>query len=87
MDASTTLPEALEVIQRAKDKIKEIEEQLPMSSTPNFRERLVAHIEQLQKLEKLATADLEFQEKARELLLLYEDDFGVKDVVDSHESL
>lgn len=41
----TSLPEALTVVDQAKHMIQEVEALLPVSSNPNFRERLVAHIE------------------------------------------
>jgi len=76
MDESITLSDALSVVQGAKYMIKEVEILLPSSLKKNFRERLVSH---------LADANGEFQEKARKLLLLYKDRFGVKDIVDDLE--
>ena len=75
MDESVTLPEALTVVQQAKGMIEEVDSLLPASSNKNFRERLVA------QLESPGEKDLEFQEKARRLLLFYKDRFGVKDIV------
>lgn len=74
LDETTSLPDALEIIQQAKASIHEVEILLPVSSTPNFRERFVAHLDE--------NADEDFRLKARELLILYEKVFGVKDVVD-----
>jgi hypothetical protein len=63
--------------------IQEIEVLLPDSSNLNFRERLAAHIE---TLEDNKGADrqpsMRFREKADALLALYENVFGVSDVVE-----
>ena len=75
MDESVTLPEALTVVQEAKGMIEEVDGLLPVSLNKNFRERLVA------QLENPGEKDLGFQEKARTLLLFYKDRFGVKDIV------
>jgi len=75
-DETTQLSEALELVQRTKEMIADVESFLPVSSSPNFRERLVAHIEQ-------ASEDLEFQGKAGRLLSFYKEQFGVKDLVDT----
>lgn len=74
LDETTSLPDALEIIRQAKASIHELEMLLPASSNPNFRERLVAHLEQ--------NADENFRLKARALFALYEKVFGVKDVID-----
>jgi hypothetical protein len=75
MDESVALPEALMVIQQAKELIDELDALLPVSSNRNFRERLVHEIEQ-------RGDDVEFQHKARRLLCFYQDHFGVKDLID-----
>ena len=77
LDETTTLPNALTVIEQAKESIHEVEGLLPPSPNANFRERLVAHLEE--------NADAEFRLKARALLNLYEKVFGVKDVVDKFD--
>ena len=74
IDETTSLPDALTVIEKAKESIQELESLLPASTNTNFRERLVAHLEE--------NADEDFRLKARELLVLYETVFGVKDVID-----
>jgi len=58
-----------------------------LSASPNisFRERLVAHIEYLEESAKQENADLEFQQRANELLIYYKKNFGVKDFVDKFE--
>lgn len=76
IDESTPLPEALDVIEQTKSMIAELKTLLPDSKNNNFRERLVAH------LENSENTDLEFRHKARELLILYEKRLGVKDLVD-----
>jgi hypothetical protein len=76
MDESVALPEALTIIQQAKGLIHELELLLPASSNRNFRERLVHEIED-------GNEDIEFQEKARVLLVFYKDHFGVKDLIDN----
>jgi hypothetical protein len=78
MDERITLAGALLVIRDAKETIEEVETLLPALPKTNFRERLVDH---------LADADNEFQEKARKLLTLYKDRFGVKDIVDDIEAI
>ncbi len=79
IDESTPLPEALEVIEQAKVMIKELKTLLPDSHSNNFRERLVAH------LENSGNTDSEFRRKAGELLVLYEKQFGVKGLIDGYE--
>jgi hypothetical protein len=74
MDETTSLPGALTVIEKTKEAIQELEGLLPPSPNANFRERLVAHLEE--------NADEEFRLKARALLVLYEKVFGVKGVID-----
>jgi hypothetical protein len=75
LDESVTLPEALTVVQKAKEMTQEVELLLSPSSSSNLRERLVAHIEQ-------GKADLFFQIRAARLLAFYKDFFGVKDLTD-----
>jgi hypothetical protein len=78
MDESITLPEALRVVQQVKVMIDAVDSLLPVSSQTSFRERLVAHMDE---------ADVEFQDKARRLLIFYKDRFGVKDIVDDLEDI
>ena len=51
LNESTPLVNALSVIEQAKAMISEMEAILPTSQNPNFRERLVAHLEQLKESE------------------------------------
>lgn len=87
MDESITLPEALTVIQEAKEIIEEVDDLLPPSANRNFRERLVAHIGDLEKTPESDDVHLEFRHKARTLLTFYRDRFGVKDIVDDLEEI
>ncbi len=81
MDESVTLPEALTVVQKAKGMIEDVDRVLPVTKNKSFRERLVAG------LESPGEKDLEFQEKARTLLLFYRNRFGVKDIVIDPEEI
>jgi len=76
IDESVPLSDALDVIEQVKEMIKEIKALLPASPSNNFRERLVAHLENPQN------TDMEFRKKARELLVLYEKQLGVTGLVD-----
>ena len=80
-----SLPEALAIVEMAKEMIQEVELLLPDSSMPNFRERLVARLERLKTSTGQDDIDLEFHRKARALLGFYERVFGVTDVVDMPE--
>jgi len=75
LDEVTPLPSALTVVQHTKSLIHELELILPTSANPNFRERLASYLEQ-------GGSNPEFQQKAKELLEVYEVQFGVKDLVD-----
>ena len=82
LEEKVSLPEALAIVEIAKEMIHDLEALLPASPTPNFRERLVAHLEHLKKLPGQENTDLEFRLKADALLGFYEKVFGVTDVVD-----
>ena len=89
LDENTDLPNALSVIQQAKEMIQELEALLPVSPIINFRERLIAHMEYQERLQASAEqgrVDQEFLLKARSLLALYENQFGVKDLIDHPEA-
>jgi hypothetical protein len=81
-DETVPLPNALIAIQQTKEMIAELEIFLPASPNISFRERLVAHIEHVEESAKQENADLEFQQRASELLNQYKKYFGVKDLVD-----
>ena len=80
---NTSLPDALTLVEQAKGMIRELEALLPASSIKNFRERLVARLEYLEKSAGQENVDLEFRRKAGELLIFYEEVFGVNDLVDN----
>ncbi len=75
-----SLPGALGTVKQAKGMIHDLEALLPVSSMPNFRERLVAQLETLERQE-----NMEFRRKAAALLEFYKKIFGVTDVVDTPE--
>jgi hypothetical protein len=82
----TSLHDALTRVDQAKEMIRELETILPASRSANFRERLVARIEELERLKPSAgqeNTELEFQQKAAALLLFYEQVFGVDDLVEN----
>ncbi len=85
LDENTSLPDALTVIEQAKEMIQEVETLLPNSSNTNFRERLVAHLEALEKSNEQDNMDLEFRRKADALLTFYEQIFGVDDLIEKAE--
>jgi hypothetical protein len=76
---TVSLSGALAAVEQARGMIRDLETHLPASSQPNFRERLVAQLETLQRQK---TTGLEFQRKAAALLRYYKQVFGVTDVVD-----
>ena len=71
---TTSLPEALTVIEDTKRMIREMEPHLSASTLPSFRERLEAAIE-----------NDEFRRKAAPLLGVYLNVFGVDDLVEPPE--
>ncbi len=70
----TDLTSALELINQSKSLINEVKGLLPESQNPNFRERLVAELEQ--------PSGLIANQKEVELLKVYEQVFGVDDLVE-----
>ena len=80
LEESTSLSQALSVVKEAKELIQEVEVLLPDSPNPNFRERLV---EQLEETAAQNDRQLEFRPKAEALLVVYEQVFGVDDVIES----
>ena len=62
--------------------IREVETLLPVSEEPNFRQRLVAEMEETYGL---ANTNAEFRLKAEALLEFYERIFGVDDLVEKPE--
>jgi len=83
LDETTSLHEALRLVEQTKAMIQEIEVLLPDSSNLNFRERLAAHIETLEDNKGTdRQPSMGFREKADALLALYENVFGLSDVVE-----
>ena len=82
LDESVSLPKALKVVKKAKEKIHAVEKLLPPSAQISFRERLIERIEHLHGLSKPNAADAEFQAKAKELLGAFDKQFGVNDFFD-----
>jgi hypothetical protein len=85
LDENTPLHNALTRVEQAKKMIQELEGFLPSSPNRNFRERLVAHLENLERPQATSgqkKKDLEFHLKADALLNFFEKVFGVTDMVD-----
>ena len=85
LDENTSLPRALTVVERAKEMISELEALFPSAPNLGFRERLVAHLEDPERLQASGGQEntvLEFQLKAGALLIFYKKVFGVKDLLD-----
>ena len=76
LEENVSLPRALTAIEEAKRLIREVETLLPTSANPNFRERVTAEIESAKN------TDPQFHQKAEALLVLYNEMFGVTDVVE-----
>jgi hypothetical protein len=75
LDEKTPLPSALITVRRTKNLIHALDVVLPASPNPNFRERLAACLER-------EDVSPEIQQKARELLEIYESQFGVTDLLE-----
>src|ERR1041385_1413775 len=76
MREDISLVEALNKIEQTKEMIHELDELLPNAPSGNFRERLVAY------LEGYGQKDSELLRRAEELLHVYENVFGVNDLVE-----
>ena len=74
LDEVTPLHSALTIVQQTKSLIHKLDMVLPHSPNPNFRERLVAYLEK-------ENSGMEFQRQAKELLVIYESQFGVNDLL------
>ena len=83
LSGNTSLPDALKTIEQTKELIHVLETLLPSSTSRNFRERLVAHLEYSKKNAGQESAEAEFQLKAGALLIFYEQVFGVNDLIDN----
>ena len=75
LDGTTTLADALTVIQATKERIRVVTSLLPASSSCNFRERLAAH-------HGSGRYDPEFERQALDLLHEFKEQFGVKDIIE-----
>lgn len=80
LDENISFPRAMSVINEAKALIQEVETLLPRSPNPNFRERLAARLEQTGGQNEDRG---EFPLKARRLLRMYKDVFGVEDLTET----
>ena len=79
---TTSLSEALVLIEQTKGMIREVESQLPISRSKNFRERLVAYLEQTNESAGQDEAEIALRQQAATLLSMYEQVFGVDDLVE-----
>jgi uncharacterized protein len=82
LDEEIDFPDAMNQIEETLGLIREVENLLPDSSVISFRERLIAHKENVEKLDKQNPKEKEFLLKAEKLLRIYEERFGVDDFVD-----
>lgn len=78
LDESVSLPKALRLVKRAKEKIRSVEALLPPSTQASFRERMVEQIERADG-GRSSAAEAEFQSVAGELLEYFDKTFGVND--------
>lgn len=79
LDESVSLPKALRVVKRAKERIQEVDSLLPDRKIQSFRERLVTYLE---NADQSAIAESELHRKTQALVNLVRDDFGVNDLVE-----
>jgi hypothetical protein len=84
LDEEIDFPNAMNQIEETLSLIREIENLMPASSIISFRERLIEHKEYLEKADKqnYSATEKEFLQKAKELLEIYENQFGVDDFID-----
>jgi hypothetical protein len=76
LDQTTSLDKALAAVEETKDMIQQIEALLPDSPNANFRERLAA------QLEETEDNNPEVRRGAQALLGIYQEIFGVDDVIE-----
>ena len=79
---STSLANALTVVEQAKRLFGEMEALLPASANVNFRERLVMQLEHPQEFAWGTSEYAVFKQKAQALLLFYDQVFGVNDLLE-----
>jgi hypothetical protein len=82
---NVALADALIVVEQAKVMIALLEAELPVSPNPNFRERLVAHIETPDAESARENAYLQFRSDADALLRYYDQHFGVNDLIQAND--
>lgn len=88
LDETTSLLEALSLVEQAKEMIHELEALLPDSHNHNFRERLVAHLEALDGLRGSGGQEqAEFRQEADTLLAVYEKVFGVDALLENNTEM
>ena len=85
----TSLTDALQVVEQAKALIQELDVFLPSWPGPNFRERLVAYLENQQPVDACRSRQGDtvpgLRQKAEDLLVFYEEVFGVEDLIEREE--
>jgi hypothetical protein len=79
---TTSLSEALLLIEQTKEMIREVESRLPISRSENFRERLVTYLEEANESAGRDEAEIAIRQQAATLLSMYEQIFGVDDLVE-----
>lgn len=84
LDESIPLQKALRVVKKTKERIHEVESLLPDSTENSFRERLVTFLDGVESSQENEEGHL--LQKARDLVSLFRDDFGVTDLVENPES-
>jgi len=82
LDESVSLSKALRVVKRAKEQIRDVDSLLPGTMISSFRERLVTYLE---NASGTGTTESELHQKAQALVLLFNDDFGVNDLIESEQ--
>ena len=82
LDENVSLPRALRVVKRTKEKIREVDSFLQNKTHPSFRERLVAYLE---GVDVRPNEESELHQKVNALVGLFRDDFGVNDLVESDQ--
>jgi hypothetical protein len=82
LDESVSLPKALRVVKRAKERIHEVDPLLSAATIPSFRERLVNYLEGADETQDVKS---ELHQKAHALVDLFRADFGVNDLLESKD--
>lgn len=83
MRESTPLAEALRIVEQTRGMIRDLDSRLPISPGNNFRERLVTFLEQPGASAGDDETEIELRQKAEALLSLYEQVFGVNDLMEN----